>query len=402
MEIKVESLPAIEGGKAVRENFLPFSQPEIREEDVDAVADVLRSRWIGTGPRCQEFEERFAGYLGSKYCVSVNSCTAALILALKRLGLDEKAEVITTPLTFCATVGAIIEAGYKPVLCDVDPETGCIEPGEVEKKVTRKTRAILPVHFAGYPCEMNDLSVIAEGYDLQIVEDCAHAIETTYHGKHAGTWGRAGCFSFYANKNLTTAEGGMISTESKEDAEWYRSMRSHGMRGDAWKRYSKHGYKHYLVEELGYKCNMPDMAAALGLKQLERIEEHWETRYRIWRRYDEGLKDLPIIPPSLPEEGMRSGLHLYIIRIKPDALKVGRDHIVSALQKEGIGVGVHYLIVPEHPGFMERLGTRPEEYPNAFRFGRTCISLPLSPAMTDKDALDVIQAVRKVIEYYRR
>ena len=402
MEIKTNTIPAIEGGKATRENFLPFSQPEIREEDIKAVTDVLQSRWIGTGPKCKEFEDKFAEYIGAKYCVTVNSCTAALILSLKRLSLPKDSEVITTPLTFCATVGAIIEAGYKPVLCDINWETGCIDPNEIEKKVTKKTKAILPVHFAGYPCDMNDITIIAEGYNLEIVEDCAHAIETTYHGKHAGNFGRAGCFSFYANKNLTTAEGGMICTWNKDDAEWYKSMRSHGMTGDAWKRYSKHGYKHYLVEELGYKCNMPDVAAALGIKQLERIEEHWNLRKRIWDIYTEELSDLPIILPAYPEEGIKSALHLYVIRIKPESIKVDRDHILTALQKEGIGVGVHYLTVPEHPGFRNILGVGPEEYPKAFEFGRTCLSLPLSPAMKESDAYDVVAAVKKVIEYYRR
>lgn len=382
--------------------FLVFGAPRIEEPEIREVVACLRSGWIGTGPKVAQFEEAFRKYRQAPHAVAVNSCTAALHLSLHAAGLPPGAEVITSPLTFCATVNAIVHAGLKPVLADVDPLTMNLDPAALAARITRRTRAILPVHFAGRPCDMDAICGIARRHGLLLVEDCAHAIESEYHGVSCGTFGEFGCFSFYVTKNLTTGEGGMVLTRSAAMAARIKMLALHGMTKDAWKRFGDAGYKHYFVETCGFKYNMTDIAAAIGLHQLERVERNWRRRRAVWNRYQQAFRDLPLIRPSDPEPDTRHGFHLYTARIDRRRCGIGRDDFLSAMTAEGIGVGVHYLSIPEHPYYRRAFGWHPRDYPNAMRIGRETVSLPLSAKLTDADVERVIEAVFRVLRRRRR
>ena len=312
-------------------------------------------------------------------------------------GLGRGDEVITTPLTYCATINAIIHTGATPVLADVDPVTMNIDPKQVDSMITPNTRVILPVHFAGRPCDMDSLCDIAKSNDLKLIEDCAHAIETEYQGQHVGTFGDFGCFSFYATKNLVTGEGGMVLSRSEEDASRIKRLALHGMRKDAWKRFSDEGYKHYYVVEAGFKYNMMDLQAAIGVHQLQRIELYGKRRGEIWERYNEAFANMPFTCPSSPEAGDRHSYHLYTILVDEARCGVSRDKFLEAMTDHNIGVGVHYLSIPEHPYYQRTFGWRPQYYPKAFKIGRQTVSLPLSAKLTDEDVEDVIAAVHSVI-----
>ena len=383
--------------EAKRKKLLVFGAPTIEEDEIAEVVASLRSGWLGTGPKVARFEADFARYKGAKHAVALNSCTAALHVSMLAAGVGPGDEVITTPLTFCATVNAIIHTGATPVLVDVDPATMNIDPAQVESSVTARTKAILPVHFAGRPCDMDALCGIAQRHQLTLIEDCAHAIETEYKGRAAGTFGDFGCFSFYVTKNITTGEGGMVLARREEDAARIKVLALHGMSKDAWKRFSDEGYKHYYVTEVGFKYNMMDIQAALGIHQLQRVGAWWEQRRRIWEHYDSAFADLPIAVPSPPEPNTRHAYHLYTILIDEDRAGISRDAFLDAMTEHNIGVGVHYLSVPEHPFYQQRYGWRPEDYPNAMRIGRQTVSLPLSPALTDDDVDDVVAAVRQIL-----
>src|SRR6266446_8728571 len=287
------------GGKGRREKFLVFGAPAIENDEVAAVASVIQSGWLGTGPKVAQFEKDFCAFKGgTEFPVAVNSCTAALHLSLLAAQLEPGSEAITSALTFCASVNAIIHTGLTPVLADVDPETMNIDPAEVARRITPRTKAIIPVHFGGRPCDMTSLVALAEKNGLKIIEDCAHAIETTYHGKPAGTFGDFGCFSFYVTKNVTTGEGGMILARREEDAARCKVLGLHGMSKDAWKRFGDEGYKHYQVVGCGFKYNMMDIQAAIGIEQLKRVERYWERRQELWSRYNQALADLPLELPK--------------------------------------------------------------------------------------------------------
>ena len=384
-----------------KENFLVFGSPALEQAEIDEVVACLTSRWIGTGPRTARFERDFAAYKGVPSAVALHSCTAALHLALVALNLKPGDEVITTPLTFCATVNAILHAGATPVLADVDPVTMNIDPAKVLDKVTPRTRALLPVHFAGRPCDMDMLLGIAEGHDLALIEDCAHAIETTYHGKKAGTFGDFGCFSFYVTKNIITGEGGMVIAKRPEDLARIKVLGLHGMSADAWKRFGDEGYKHYLVVEAGFKYNMMDLQAALGIHQLPRVDAYHARREAVWAAYDQAFADLPagkrIDLPAPQEPNTLHARHLYTVLVDETTSGIGRDAFLTAMTRQGIGVGVHYMSLPEHPYYQERLGWRPEDYPQAMRIGRSTVSLPISARLTDADVADVITAVKRVL-----
>lgn len=380
-----------------KDRFLVFGSPAIEEVEIQEVVDSLRSGWLGTGPKVARFEREFAAYKGIEYAVALNSCTAALHLSILAAGIGAGDEVITTPMTFCATVNAIIHAGATPVLADIDPLTMNIDPNDIESKITPKTRAIFPVHFAGRPCDMDAICDIAQRHNLKIIEDCAHAIETEYHGKKAGTFGDFGCFSFYVTKNVVTGEGGMVITRSEEDAARIKILGLHGMSRDAWKRFSDEGYKHYQVVECGFKYNMMDLQAAIGIHQLQRVESYWHRRQEIWIRYNEALADLPIGLPPCPEPGARHSYHLHTILVDEAKTGISRDSFLDAMTAANIGIGVHYLSIPEHSYYQERFGWKPEDYPNAMRVGRQTVSIPLSAKLTDADVEDVIRAVRACI-----
>jgi dTDP-4-amino-4,6-dideoxygalactose transaminase len=380
-----------------KDQFLVFGSPAIEEAEIQEVVASLKSGWLGTGPKVAQFENDFRTYKGADHAVAVSSCTAALHLSLLAAELRPGDEVITTSMTFCATINAIIHAGATPVLVDVNPATMNIDPEQVEAKITSKTRIILPVHFAGRPCSMDALCDLAERHGLKLIEDCAHAIETEYRGRKAGTFGDFGCFSFYVTKNIVTGEGGMILTRREEDAARIKVLALHGMSKDAWKRFSDDGYKHYQVVECGFKYNMMDLQAALGIHQLQRVEPYWWRRKEIWQRYNEAFADLPISLPIDPEPETRHAYHLYTILIDEAKTGMTRDAFLDAMTAHNIGVGVHYLSIPEHPYYQKTFGWKPEDYPNAMRIGRQTVSLPLSAKLTHDDVEDVIEAVKRVV-----
>lgn len=377
----------------VRASFLVFGQPLIEEPEMAEVLDSMRAAWLGTGPKVARFEREFAAYKGTERAVALNSCTAGLHLSCLALELEPGDEVITTPMTFCATVNAILHAGGRPVLADVDPVTMNIDPEAVARAVTRHTRAILPVHFAGRACAMDRLEEIARRRELAIVEDCAHAIETEYRGRKAGTIGDFGCFSFYSTKNVVTGEGGMVLARQARDAELLRVLGLHGMSQDAWKRFSSAGFQHYEVVAAGFKYNMMDLQAAIGIHQLARVEECWRRRARIWDRYNEAFRGLPLGLPAPTEAGTRHAYHLYTILVDEGRAGISRDDFLQEMKRRNIGVGVHYRSIPEHPYYAKKFGWKPEDYPHALAIGRQTVSLPLSPRLCDEDVEDVIRAV---------
>lgn len=379
--------------------FLVFGKPAIGEEEIAEVEACLRSGWLGTGPQVAQFERDFAAWRGVQpsRVAAVNSCTAALHVSMVAAGIEPGGEVITTPLTFCATVNAILHAGLVPVLADVDPVTQNIDPDAIEAAITPRTRAILPVHFAGRPCAMDRIMAIARKHDLVVIEDCAHAVETEFHGQPAGTFGDFGCFSFYATKNVVTGEGGMILGRDEEHVARARILALHGMSKDAWHRFGDQGYKHYQVVECGFKYNMMDLQAALGLHQLARVEANWIRRRELWGRYDQAFANLPMTLPAPPDADTRHGYHLYTVMIDAARCGIERDAFLDGMNAAGIGTGVHYLSIPEHPYYQQRFGWRPEQWPHAMRLGRQTVSLPLSPAMSDPDADRVIQAVTHLL-----
>jgi dTDP-4-amino-4,6-dideoxygalactose transaminase len=382
-------------------HFITFGAPAIERDEIDEVVECLESGWIGTGPRVARFEEEFAAYKGVRHTAAVSSCTAAMHLSVLAAGVGPGDEVITSALTFCATVNAIIHAGATPVLADVDFRTMNIDPADIERRITAKTKAILPVHFAGRPCAMDQLLTIARKHRLRIIEDCAHAIETEYHGRKAGTLGDFGCFSFYATKNVTTGEGGMIITRRHDDLVRIKMLALHGLSTDAWKRFSDEGYKHYLVVETGFKYNMMDLQAALGIHQLRRVERNWLRRREIWDIYNKAFASLPVTLPAVPEADTRHAHHLYPILIDESICEIGRDEFLELMTARGIGVGVHYLSIPEHPVYQRKFGWEPEDYPAAMRIGRQTVSLPLSAKVTDADIERVIDAVSSVVKARR-
>jgi dTDP-4-amino-4,6-dideoxygalactose transaminase len=384
-------------------HFIVFGAPRIEEAEIDQLLATVRSGWLGTGPKVAQFERDFAAYKGGEtHPVAVNSCTAALHVSMIAAGLKPGDEVVTSALTFCATVNAIVHAGLTPVLADVDPATMNIDPEDLERRITGKTRAILPVHFAGRACDMDQLRMIAQRHKLKILEDCAHAIETTYHGKPAGTFGDFGCFSFYVTKNIITGEGGMILARNEEDAARCKVLALHGMSKDAWKRFGDEGYKHYQVVECGFKYNMTDIQAAIGVEQLKRVEKYWARRQEIWKRYTEEFSGLPIGLPAPPEPGTRHAYHLYTIMIDRAECGVRRDDFLSAMTRQSIGVGVHYLSIPEHPYYREAFGWHPADYPNAMRIGRCTVSLPLSAKLEESEIERVIQSVKRCLNTSER
>lgn len=378
--------------------FLVFGSPAIEEAEITEVVESLRSGWLGTGPKVARFEEEFRNYKNASHAVAVNSCTAALHLSMLAAGVKPGDEVITTAMTFCATVNAIIHAGATPVLADIDPVSMNIDSEQVKAKITSKTRAILPVHFAGRACDMDALCNVATCYDLKLIEDCAHAIETEYQGRKVGTFGDFGCFSFYVTKNIVTGEGGMVLTKNEEHLARIKMLALHGMSKDAWQRYGDEGYKHYYVVECGFKYNMMDLQAAIGIHQLQRVETYWRRRKELWKRYGEAFADLPIGIPAEPETENRHAYHLYTILVDERKCGIGRDDFLKAMTARNIGVGVHYLSIPEHPYYRRSFGWKPEDFPNAMRIGRQTVSLPLSAKLTDEDVEDVIETVRKVIK----
>ena len=369
----------------------------VEEPEIKEVENTLRSCWLGTGPKVHRFEEMFREYKGSAHAMALYSCTAALHLSMIAIGINPGDEVIVPTLTFASTANAVIHAGGKPVLTDCDRETMNIAPDDILRKITSKTKAIIPVHFAGRPCNMDAIMNIAQKHNLKIVEDCAHAVETEYHGKKAGTFSDIGCFSFYVTKNIMTGEGGMAITDNDEYADRIKILGLHGLSRDAWKRFGDEGYKHYYVVYAGFKYNMMDIQAALGIHQLPRVERYWERRQRIWNRYNEAFADMPLFTPAPVEPNTIHAYHLYTLLLDTDNLKITRDRFMSEMAARNIGVGVHYIAVHLHPYYEQTFGYKRGDFPNAEWISERTVSIPLSPKLTDYDVEDVIEAVRFII-----
>lgn len=393
---------AIEGGPAVRQEFLPFHRPSLGREEETEVLDTLRSGWLTTGPRTQRFEADFARYLGARYARGVTSCTAAMHLALVALGVGPGDEVITSPITFPATANVVVHVGATPVFVDVEPATLNLDVDQLEARITPRTKAIIPVHFAGHPCRMDALTALAGQHGLAIVEDCAHAIEATFQGRHVGTWGNAGAFSFYATKSITTGEGGMLVTEDEDLAERIGVLRLHGISRDAWKRYGQEGFRHYETLSAGFKYNMYDLQAALGLAQLPKLEAFWARRQSIVKAYDDAFASIPQIRRLEVRGPVRHSHHLYVVIVQTEELSRSRDEILDAIQKENVGLGVHFRAVHLQPFYRERFGFHAGQFPAAEYASERVISLPLYPAMDDRDVEDTITAVTKVVLNSRR
>lgn len=380
-----------------RSEYLVFGSPEIREEEIEEVLATLRSAWIGTGPRVARFESEFRDYVGAEHAVALNSCTAGLHLAMQGLGLGPEDEVIVPAMTFAATANAVVHAGGRPVLADVDRDTMCLTPEAVEEKLTPRTRAIVPVHFAGRPCEIKAIVGLARESGVMVVEDCAHAIETLVGDRHVGTFGDFGVFSFYVTKNVVTGEGGMVVTADEDAAARIKTLALHGLSADAWSRFSDEGYKHYEVVEPGFKYNMMDLQAALGVHQLARAEANLGRREEIWRRYDEAFADLPLRTPAAEEPGTRHARHLYTVMLDLERLSRTRDEVLIDLHRQNIGTGVHYRALHLHPYYRESNGHGLGDFPNSEWISDRTVSLPLSPKLTDEDVEDVIVAMRRAL-----
>jgi dTDP-4-amino-4,6-dideoxygalactose transaminase len=387
----------------MREKFLPFSIPTIGEEEINEVVDSLKSGWITTGPKVKRFEEAFKEYVSAPYAVPLSSATAGLHLAMLALKLQPGDEVITTPMTFAATVSMIVQAGGKPVLADIEEGTLNIDVREVRKKITPRTRALVPVHFAGQPCDMDQIFALAREFNLTVIEDAAHAIGTEYKGARIGSLDSISVFSFHPIKNITTGEGGMVATGNEQLAEEISLMKFHGMSREAWKRYEASGTPNYDIMMPGFKYNMMDLQAGLGLHQLNKLESFIEMRTVVANFYNEAFYDVEevLTPQEVPYPN-RHAWHLYTPLIKIENLKIDRDQFMAELKRENIGTGLHFKAIHHHPYFRDTLGIQPGELLNADYASDRILSLPLFPLMTLDDARDVVHAVTRVIERNRR
>ena len=386
---------------ASRAEFLPFSPPAIGEEEIAAVVDTLRSSWITTGPKTKRFEAEFASYLGAPGTLALNSCTAGLHTALVTAGIGPGDEVITTPLTFAASVNVIEHVGARPVLVDVEADTLNVDPRGVAAAITPRTKGLLPVHFAGHPADLDPLRALAEVHRLTVIEDAAHALPAKYKGRHIGSGGNPVAFSFYATKNLTTAEGGMLAADPAF-IERARLVSLHGMSRDGWKRYDKGGSWFYEVLLPGFKYNMTDIQAALGLCQLRKLAGFQDRRREVVRRYHSAFAGEDALELPVTRGDVEHAWHLYVLRLRPAALRIGRDQFIEELKRRNIGTSVHFIPIHVHPYYRDTYGYAPDAFPLAY--GNYCrmLSLPLHPRLTDQDVDDVVEAVLDVARMHRR
>ncbi|HXT19112.1 MAG TPA: DegT/DnrJ/EryC1/StrS aminotransferase family protein [Thermoanaerobaculia bacterium] len=391
------------GGAPVRATFLPYALPCIGREEEQEVLAALASGWITTGPRVKRLEEKLAAYVGAPNAICVDSCTAALHLSLVALDLTPGDEVITSPLTFCSTANTIVHAGGRVVLADVEPDTLNLSPAAVERSITPKTKAIVAVHYGGQACEMEALLALAQTHGLRVIEDAAHAIGAEHRGRRIGTLSTATCFSFYATKNMTTAEGGAITLADDQMASRLRVLSLHGMSKDAWKRYTSAGSWYYEVVAPGFKYNMTDIEAALGLHQVDRLEGFIATRRRYAAVYDAAIDALGgLVERFEPRPHNRHVYHLYPILLNLDALTIDRARFIDELKAENIGTTVNFIPIHYHPYYRDTLPYRQGSFPVAESAYERLISLPLYPRMTDEDLAQVMEAVAKVARAHRR
>ncbi|MFA6393950.1 MAG: DegT/DnrJ/EryC1/StrS family aminotransferase [Patescibacteria group bacterium] len=377
--------------------YIVFGSPYIGKEEIAEMAKTLKSGWIGTGPKAARFENDLCRYTGARYGLALNSCTAGLHLSLLVSGIGPGDEVITTPLTFCATVNTIIHSGARPVFIDVDPKTMNMDANRIEEAITKHTKAIMPVHLAGRPCEMDKITQIARKYKLLVIEDAAQAIGSEYKGRKIGSIGDLTCFSFYVTKNIITGEGGMVMTDNKEFADKIKVYALHGMSKDAWKRFSDDGYRHYQVIFPGYKYNMTDMQASLGIHQLKRIGRFDKKRQKIWDQYNAAFFGLPIGLPAPIGKDIHHNKHLYTLLVDKKKAGVSRDEFMRRLHERGIGTGVHYIPVHLHQYYRERFGYKPGGFPNAEYIGERTVSIPLSARLTKEEIKRIIKAVKEAV-----
>ncbi|MEW5874560.1 MAG: DegT/DnrJ/EryC1/StrS family aminotransferase [Candidatus Zixiibacteriota bacterium] len=384
----------------MRTEFLPFSSPTIDESDIAEVVATLRGGWLTSGPRVREFEQRFAERIGAPHAIAVNSCTAALHLALEAVGVGPDDEVITSTMTFAATGEVIRYLGARPVLVDIDPATLNMDPIQLEEAIKhcRRPRAIIPVHIGGLACDMDPIMALAAKNGLRVIEDAAHTLPTLYKGRMIGVIGDITCFSFYSTKTITTGEGGMAVTADSALADRMRVMSLHGISKDAWKRYTAAGSWYYEILAPGFKYNMPDILAALGLSQLRRVDEFHARRCAIARRYHEGLKehsDVIELPPDAAAGGMHSW-HLYIIKLNLGAWRLDRAMFIEEMKRRNIGCSVHFIPLHMHPYYRETYGYAPTDFPHAKAVYERIVSIPIFPGMSDADVDSVIDAIREI------
>ena len=380
-----------------------FGQPSIGNEEINYISKVIKSKWIGSGKVTEKFEDNFRKYKKSKFALSVNSCTAALHLSLLYCGVKRGHEVITTPMTFASTINSIAMTGAKPILADIDPETFNIDPKNIEKCITRKTKAILIVHLAGLPCDIINILKIAKKYGLKVIEDCAHAIETKYNNKHVGNFGDAGCFSFYSTKNLTTGEGGMIICNDKKFYKKVRVARLHGLSKDAWKRYlpesvNKKYYDHYDVTEIGFKYNMIDINAAMGIIQLNKLEKNWKIRRNLFYIYKKKLINLPINFQKIEFKNIKHAYHLFLLVIDKSKTNQSRDKLVKFLNSKGIGIGINYRTVTDMSVFKKKFGWNNKTCPNSKYLGDNTLSLPVHPKIKKKEVVYICEKIKEFFD----
>lgn len=397
----VREKPAVAGGKPIRKEFLDFARPRLSDASIEGVIGTLKSGWLTTGPRVAELEGYFARLQGRQYAVGLNSCTAGLFLALARTGVGPGDEVITTPLTFAASANVILHLGATPVFADVNPgDWYNLDPDAAEAAVTPKTKGMLLVHYAGRPLDIERFEDIAARRGLFTIGDCAHAIEATYGDEPVGKRFDFTSFSFYANKNATSGEGGMLCTDDEDTAGWFKVMRLHGMDKDAHNRFTSPHTGTYDIRAAGYKFNMPDIAAAILKPQLDDLAMHLGRRMEIWELYNEGLKDIQGVEvPPVDKPGCRHALHVYSLLINPEIAGFTRDDMAKGLLAEKIGIGVHYTPVHLFTAYREILGTGPGMFPCAEDFGMNTLSLPFTPYLSDRDVSDVIDAFKRLAAY---
>jgi dTDP-4-amino-4,6-dideoxygalactose transaminase len=386
----------------LRSDFMPFARPDIDDAELEAIKCALESGWITTGPKTREFEERFAETVGARHAVAVNSCTAAMHIALEAVGLRHGQEVITTPYTFAATAEVIRYFDAKPVFVDVEPVTLNIDPRLIEKAITRRTSAIIPVHMGGYPADMDAINAVAKNHDIPVIEDAAHAFPSKYKGRMIGSIGQITCFSFYATKTITTGEGGMICTDDDSWAERFRIMSLHGISKDAWKRYSAEGSWFYEIIAPGFKYNMTDIAAAMGLAQLSKADRMLHRRMEIAKQYHNAFSDLPELQIPHDDPVIQHAWHLYMLRLNPERLRIGRAEFVDQLKARRIGASVHFIPLHTHPYYTIKYGYVPHDFPVAYREYLREVSLPIYSRMSNDDVNDVIRAVSDIVAQNRR
>jgi dTDP-4-amino-4,6-dideoxygalactose transaminase len=386
-----------------RDTFIPYNQPDLTDAEIDEVVATLRSGWIARGPRTVEFEKEFAAYVGAKHALALNSCTAALHVSLLSAGIGPGDEVITTPMTFASTANTILHCGATPVFADIDYRTGCIDPEQVKTKITPRTKAIVPVHYSGQVCDLDALYELADKHGLFVSEDAAHALWSRYKGRLIGhELQGAACYSFYATKNLTTGEGGMLVTDNDQIDAQARIWAGQGMSKNAWNRYAKGGSWQYDICQPGFKYNMFDIQAALGLKQLSRLEDMQARRLRIAARYQEVFGKCDALDPPFVPSYTTHCWHLYVLRIVPEQLTIDRDQFIVELNNRNVGTSVHFIPVTHMSYYVNRFGFKPGDFPNTDKHFDRIISLPLYPTMTDEQVQYVIDAVLDIVQTYHK